>query len=104
MAADLEHAERAAVAHRTAQGPLVEPAAVPRDFADTGEDAGEGAGGPETGGEHPARWRTAVRTLARRPGLLLAGVFVFLVVLSAPFPGLFTAADPNATDGVHKLE
>jgi peptide/nickel transport system permease protein len=35
---------------------------------------------------------------------VLAGVFVFLVVLSAVLPGLFASADPSATDGVHKLE
>lgn len=57
--------------------------------------------GPRAGPLAPtASW---VRALVRRPGLTLAGLFVALVCLAAIFPSLFTADDPDATDGASKL-
>jgi peptide/nickel transport system permease protein len=44
-----------------------------------------------------------VRSLVRRPGFLVALLYVVLVVLSAFVPRLFTARDPNATFPVDKL-
>ncbi|MDX6353237.1 MAG: peptide/nickel transport system permease protein [Streptomyces sp.] len=120
MAADLEHVERAAVERDLAEGAALAPGGVsPESEADSAAESAadsaaeseaesdtESVAAGDTGSAdvHPARWRTAVRTLVRRPGLVLASVLVFLVVVSAVFPGLFASADPSATDGVHKLE
>ena len=62
---------------------------------------------PGTGPDEPAsagRIRPAARTLARRPGMLLAGLLVLLVLVAALAPGLFTGIDPDATDGPEKLQ
>lgn len=41
--------------------------------------------------------------LLRRPGVLVAVLFLLLVVVSAFLPGLFATHDPYATDPVNKL-
>ncbi|GAA3564554.1 ABC transporter permease [Amycolatopsis ultiminotia] len=56
-----------------------------------------GAGTPAEAGFEPGGRgapRRAVRFFLRRPGLVLSGVVVVLVVLAAFWPGLFTAQDP----------
>jgi len=60
--------------------------AVPAD------DAGRGA-----------RLRALPAAVARRPGTVLAGVFVLFVIVAAFAPGLIASADPDATDGPDKL-
>jgi peptide/nickel transport system permease protein len=47
--------------------------------------------------------RRIVRGAARRPGLVLAGLFVLFVLVAAATPALFTSFSPDATDGVAKL-
>ncbi|HEV2638655.1 MAG TPA: ABC transporter permease [Actinocrinis sp.] len=72
----------------------------------TGPAAPEPGPAPE-GGAGPARAGrigSALRPLARRPGMILAGLFVLCVVTAAFAPGLFTAASPDATDGPDKLQ
>lgn len=56
-------------------------------------------------GEHgrSARRIATARALLRRPGFVVALVFVAFVIVSAIAPGLFTGYDPNATAPVDKL-
>ncbi|WP_029432014.1 ABC transporter permease [Blastococcus sp. URHD0036] len=49
------------------------------------------------------RPRRLVRFLVRRPGLVLAGVLVLLVVVAAFAPGLFTGQDPLVGEPVEKF-
>jgi peptide/nickel transport system permease protein len=49
-------------------------------------------------GERPVRAGGRLGTLVRKPGLLLAGLYVLFVVAVAFRPGLFTSRDPYATD------
>ena len=46
----------------------------------------------------------SLRTLAGKPGFVLATVFVIFVVLTAFWPGLFTSHDPYATAPAERLQ
>jgi peptide/nickel transport system permease protein len=60
---------------------------------------------PGRAGAGPAgRLRAAARPLVRRPGMVLAALFVLAVVVAAFDPGLFTSASPDTTDGPDKLQ
>jgi peptide/nickel transport system permease protein len=84
----------------------------PAHDADPAAEGRAGAGRPEPAGQsNPAepagpagRIWAAARPVARRPGMLLAGLFVLCVVVAAFDPGLFTGASPVATDGPDKLQ
>src|SRR6202044_1813022 len=62
--------------------------------------AREGSAGAGRAG----RLWAAARPVGRRPGMLLAGLFVLFVVVAAFAPGLFTSISPDATDGPAKLQ
>jgi len=62
--------------------------------------AREGSAGAGLAG----RLWAAARPVARRPGMLLAGLFVLFVVAAAFVPNLFASADPDATNGPDKLQ
>jgi peptide/nickel transport system permease protein len=54
-------------------------------------------------GRAPIRLVGTLKLLVRKPGALVALVFVFLLLVAAAFPGLFTHYGPYATDGADKL-
>jgi peptide/nickel transport system permease protein len=68
----------------------------------------EGNPAPEVGarpddGSRQARVKSVGMYLLCHPGLALAVLYVFLVVLAAIVPSLYTGQDPNLTNGVIKL-
>ncbi|CAJ62507.1 MULTISPECIES: ABC transporter permease [Frankia] len=96
-------------------GPATAPAgiAVPADVADpvgTAEPVGTAtltsgdAGADGQGRRRRHDLLAAAGPLLRRPGFVLAALFVVFVILSGLAPGLFTSYKPSATSPVDKLK
>src|ERR1700722_3729025 len=74
-------------------------------------DAGAPDDGPERTGiaeldtrSWKARLIAGSRYLARHPGVVLALLFMFLVILSGIWPGLFTSQSPSAINPTETLK
>jgi peptide/nickel transport system permease protein len=80
---------------------LVTPVLTPSGSS-PGSSAGAPTGAPLSSGDHAQS--DSLRRFLRRPGLLIAVLFVLFVIVSAVFPDRFTRYDPNATAGADKLQ
>jgi peptide/nickel transport system permease protein len=69
----------------------------PRDALDPGPPSEEGSGGRR------AAFRSALLTLVRKPGFVVAVLFLVFVVLAAFVPRWFSGHDPCATAPVDRL-
>ncbi len=79
----------------------------PGTHADPAEPLEPGAGpvgGAATDPRGSARIRALARAAARRPGTVLAALFVLFVLLAAFDPGAITSTNPDTTDGPDKLQ